>query len=176
MGKRSNFERIERDFYPTPREAVLPLSSYTLSLRQFDNYAEVCAGAGDLIKHLDSLGFNCRFASDIDPQEKNIVKKDALDISLEDLKDADCIITNPPWTRSVLHPMIDHFKRLKPTWLLFDAGWMFTKQAKEFLPYCETILTVGRLKWIPDSKYTGKDDCCWYLFRDHEVETRFINK
>ena len=22
MGKRSNFERVERDFYPTPREAV----------------------------------------------------------------------------------------------------------------------------------------------------------
>ena len=25
MGKRSNFDRIERDFYPTPEEAFLPL-------------------------------------------------------------------------------------------------------------------------------------------------------
>ena len=25
MGKRSNFERIERDFYPTPEEALIPL-------------------------------------------------------------------------------------------------------------------------------------------------------
>ena len=25
MGKRSNFPRRERDFYPTPRAAVLPL-------------------------------------------------------------------------------------------------------------------------------------------------------
>lgn len=27
MGKRSSFDRIPRDFYPTPREAVLPPSS-----------------------------------------------------------------------------------------------------------------------------------------------------
>ena len=26
MGKRSDFERVERDFYPTPYEAVLPLT------------------------------------------------------------------------------------------------------------------------------------------------------
>ena len=25
MGKRSNFERNPRDFYPTPKEAVIPL-------------------------------------------------------------------------------------------------------------------------------------------------------
>jgi len=25
MGKRSDFERVERDFYPTPEAAVLPL-------------------------------------------------------------------------------------------------------------------------------------------------------
>jgi len=23
---------------------------------------------------------------------------------------------------------------------------------------------VGRVKWIPDSKMTGKDNCAWYLF------------
>ena len=28
MGKRSNFERREADFYPTPRAAVLPLIPY----------------------------------------------------------------------------------------------------------------------------------------------------
>ena len=26
------------------------------------------------------------------------------------------------------------------------------------------IVSVGRVKWIPDSKMTGKDNCCWYLF------------
>ena len=173
MGKRSSFERIERDFYPTPFEAVKPLLPYLLT--NVENYAEPCAGDGTLIIHL-SNHVDCLWASDIDPQANDIDKKDALEVNENDLQDVDMIITNPPWSRNLLHPMIDHFRKLKPTWLLFDAGWMFTKQAKEFLPYCETILTVGRLKWIPDSKYTGKDDCCWYLFRDHEVETRFINK
>ena len=28
MGKRSNFERREADFYPTPRAAVVPLVPY----------------------------------------------------------------------------------------------------------------------------------------------------
>jgi hypothetical protein len=28
MGKRSNFERREADFYPTPRAAVVPLIPY----------------------------------------------------------------------------------------------------------------------------------------------------
>ena len=24
--------------------------------------------------------------------------------------------------------------------------------------------SVGRVKWIPDSKMTGKDNCAWHLF------------
>ena len=26
------------------------------------------------------------------------------------------------------------------------------------------VVSVGRIKWIKDSKSTGKDNCCWYLF------------
>ena len=43
MGKRSNFERREADFYPTPRAAVLPLIPYLRGIRTF---AEPCAGDG----------------------------------------------------------------------------------------------------------------------------------
>jgi len=35
MGKRSNFDRIERDFYPTPIEAVEPLLDH-LPYGEFD--------------------------------------------------------------------------------------------------------------------------------------------
>ena len=54
MGKRSNFERREADFYPTPRPAVLPLIPYLRSggIRTF---AEPCAGDGALVRHLESL-------------------------------------------------------------------------------------------------------------------------
>jgi hypothetical protein len=33
MGKRSNFERREADFYPTPRAALVPLIPYLRGIR-----------------------------------------------------------------------------------------------------------------------------------------------
>ena len=76
----------------------------------------------------------------------------------------DCFITNPPWSREILHPMIVHFARQHPTWLLFDADWMHTRQSAQYMPLLRKIVSVGRVKWIPDSPFTGKDNCCWYLF------------
>jgi hypothetical protein len=48
MGKRSNFERREADFYPTPRAAVVPLIPY-LRGRGIRAFAEPCAGDGALV-------------------------------------------------------------------------------------------------------------------------------
>ena len=53
MGKRSNFERREADFYPTPRAAVVPLIPYLRCIRSF---AEPCAGNGALVRHLEEFG------------------------------------------------------------------------------------------------------------------------
>ena len=36
MGKRSSFERIPRDFYPTPEAAVPPLLPFLRGVRTFD--------------------------------------------------------------------------------------------------------------------------------------------
>jgi hypothetical protein len=65
----------------------------------------------------------------------------------------------------VLHQLIIHLSSLAPTWLLFDADWAHTKQAVPYLERCRKIVSVGRVKWIPDSKMTGKDNCAFYLFR-----------
>lgn len=166
MGKRSNFERIERDYYPTPYEAVAPLFVHCSG-----KFIEPCAGNGALIKHLSDPIFNmqCVGAFDIEPQADNIIKKNALEITEEDVKDADWIITNPPWGRKkehnyILHKMIAHFAYLKPTWLLFDADWMHNVGSKPYLDYCEKIVSVGRVKWFEGSSSTGKDNCAWYLF------------
>ena len=77
---------------------------------------------------------------------------------------ADAIITNPPWSREVLHGLITHFQSIAPTWLLLDADWKQTRQAAPFLPHCSDIVAIGRVKWIEGSKYTGKDNACWYKF------------
>jgi len=173
MGKRSKFERIPRDFYPTPKEAVIPLIPH---LKKNSKFFEPCSGDGSLCLHLDDFGHSCIYASDIEPQGYGI-KQDAFDIHKSDIPETiDYIITNPPWSRDVLHPMIEHFRNLLPTWLLFDADWVHTKQAVPYLKYCSDIVAVGRVKWIPDSKHTGKDNCCWYQFQKEEVTTRFHSR
>ena len=53
MGKRSEFERIPRDFYPTPYSAVEPLIAH---LPEWYTFMEPCAGDGRLIDHLESNG------------------------------------------------------------------------------------------------------------------------
>ena len=162
MGKRSDFERNPRDFYPTPWEAAAPLLNHLpLDLK----YWEPCAGDGALIDHIDSIFFDaCGLATDIEPQRADVQRFDVFDVGGIHAPGMTHIITNPPWDRKILHPMITLFSALRPTWLLFDADWMHTKQSTEFQPYLRKIVSVGRVKWIPDSKMTGKDNCAWYLF------------
>lgn len=163
MGKRSDFKRVERDFYPTPEAAVLPLLPH---LEHGTMFIEPCAGDGRLTRHLEKHGMSCLRMFDIEPQHASVGKMDALsDDAWTALMDpsVDCIITNPPWDRKVLHPMMDTFRRAAPTWLLHDANWLFTRQAAPYLPYIAKIVTVGRVKWIEGTAMTGKDDVVWTL-------------
>jgi len=162
MGKRSDFERVERDFYPTPEAAVLPLLPH---LPPNCPFVEPCAGDGKLIDILCKYGHECVFASDIEPQRDDIKKADFAELGYFAYQRGHKIITNPPWNRKILHPMIERFREVgKGAWLLFDADWMHTKQAIPYLPYVSKIVSIGRVKWIPDSNSTGKDNCCWYYF------------
>jgi len=148
MGKRSSFKRIPRDFYPTPKAAVVPLIPH---LPAEFSYWEPCAG--------------------------DIPQADALDAQPSHRTAVDYIITNPPWDRKILHPMIERFSAMRPTWLLFDADWAHTKQSAPFIPWLQKIVSVGRVKWIPDSKMTGKDNCAWYLFNQHASgNTEFVGR
>jgi len=163
MGKYSNFDRIPRDYYKTPFAAVTPLIPH---LEEVQTYVEPCAGDGQLVNLLSDGGFECIAAYDIEPQEEWIVQKDALSLTSVDMKGADVIITNPPWTRPTLHAFLSHFvcELNMPTWLLFDAGWVHTKQSIPYQPLLRRIVSVGRVKWIEGTKMTGKEDCAWHLF------------
>lgn len=174
MGKRSDFERVPRDFYPTPLAAVLPLAPH---LPDGDFYYwEPCAGDGALDNHIVSIAAGLGHtwlpfeSSDIEPRNEFVHQADALEVSLPNAEISH-IITNPPWDRKVLHPMIERFSASRPTWLLFDADWMHTKQSAPFMPYLRKVVSVGRVKWIPDSKMTGKDNCAWHLFDQTGVYT-----
>jgi hypothetical protein len=159
--KRSDgqFERRKNDFYSTwdPRAVAALLPHLPPQTR----FCEPCAGDGALLDQLTAAGHVCARARDIAPGRNDIEQKDALTTITGNI---DCFITNPPWTRAILHPLIVHLSDQAPTWLLFDADWKHTKQAAPFLPRLRKIVSVGRLKWIQGSKCDGKDNCAWYLF------------
>lgn len=182
MGKRSDFDKRPQDQYLTPWEAVKPLIPF---LDNSTRFYEPCAGDGRLVGHISYLlsGAKCTGYSDIDPRGafdlavteyggahfSGVAEKDALTLTRSDLNGANTIITNPPWTRTkasgyLLHTMIEHFSDMVPTWLLFDADWAHTRQAGPFMQRCTHIVSVGRVKWIPGSKATGKDNVAWYRF------------
>ena len=171
MGKRSNFERISRDFYPTPNEAIEPLISH---LPNTGLFAEPCAGDGRLIDCIEELSnLHCYLAVDVEPRRDDIDEGNALTV---DVNECDLIITNPPWNRKILHPMIEHLANQKPTWLLFDADWIHTKQSVPYIKYLHKIISVGRIKWF--GNMTGKDNCAWHLFdyTTPKVYTRFYGR
>lgn len=171
MGKRSDFERNPRDFYPTPYEAVIPLLPH---LWPSTHFIEPCAGDGRLVGHLEKHGHKCVWASDIEPQAPGINQGDCL-LFGGNLPEGEAIITNPPWERSVLHKMIDSFRMKCPTFLLFDSDWAFTSQAVPYLKFCSKIITVGRVSWMENGT-SGMDNVCWYAFEACEVKTEFYGK
>ena len=170
MGKRSDFERKPRDFYPTPMEAVEPLLEY---LPEDFPFTEPCAGNGTLINHLETKGI-CMWASDIEPQAEGIYKYDYSNVGFIELTESEYVITNPPWDRKILHPMIEYFAPRIRTWLLFDADWMHTKQSIPYMKMCSKIVSVGRIKWF--GNMTGKDNCAWYLFDRKVNNTIFYGR
>ncbi|MCJ8336045.1 MAG: class I SAM-dependent methyltransferase, partial [Epibacterium sp.] len=107
------------------------------------------------------------YKKDIEPKAEDVEQGDALSTVYYDV--ADFCITNPPWDRKFLHPFIEWYTTQMPTWLLFDADWMHTKQSAMYMTYCKKVVSVGRVKWIEGSKSVGKDNCCWYLF-DYEYK------
>ncbi len=172
MAKRSTgtFERRPQDAYDTPYSAALELLPHVPNGARF---YEPCAGAYKLASHLESLGLRCTGATDSVPRDPRVRHKDACKIDGIDLAGAEFIITNPPWQRSVLHPMIEHFRLIAPAWLLLDADYAHTKQAAPYMEYCSKIVAIGRVKWIEGSKHTGKDNVAWYCFERKPCITEF---
>lgn len=162
MAKRSEqvFKRHERDFYKTPLAAVIPLLPH---LNPQTMFIEPCAGDGALLDILIDYNHEVIDAVDIEPQRNDICFGNAIIGSFRH-KNFDCFITNPPWDRNILHLIIENLSNQAPTWLLFDADWIHTKQAKPYLNRLVKVVSIGRVKWFPETKQTGKDNCAWYLF------------
>ncbi len=172
MGKHSDFPRRRHDQYFTPEKPVRDLVPYLP--KTFFTFCEPCAGDGRLIRNIQNLTPGvCIEAFDIDPKASDIERLDALKLPETE---ANFFITNPPWTRQILHPLIKHLSDMRPTWLLFDGDWLFTKQAKPYLPRLQKVVAVGRVSWM-ENGMSGKDNAAWYLFdRGNNQQTEFYGK
>jgi len=166
MSKRTPRESTlpPKQFWPTVPKAAAPLLPYLPARTVF---AEPCAGNGALIDLLEAAGHQCVWATDTSSARSDVGQADAM--TLRNIG-ADMFITNPPWKREILHPMIRHLSAMLPTWLLFDADWGFTKQSSGLIGRCSRIVPIGRVKWIPDSKFSGMDSCAWYEFLPGHTE------
>jgi hypothetical protein len=156
MGKRSDFERIARDDYSTPAKAVVPLLRW---LAPASKFVEPCFGAGHLADHLIAAGHILTGAYGWHDDDARTTKYN--------VESGVLIITNPPyWGRSRdLHRLIENLSNQALTWLPLSADWMHNKSSFELLHHrCRMVVSARRVKWIPDSEFTGKDNAAWYQF------------
>jgi len=144
MGKRSDFDKIPRDYYPTIDPKALPPKF--IEFVRGKTYAEPCCGEGDLVDLLMDISI-CRWESEIEYRGCGKVW-DAMCLSKHELSKCDLIIGNPPYTKSVLLPMIDHFISLKPTWLLLPSDLMHNIYFAPYMKKCSKVVSVGRLFWF----------------------------
>lgn len=155
------------DAYQSPPEVVRPLMPH---IPAGSTFIEPCVGRGRLWYALVEAGLVPRGEYDVLPINAGVTLADATELEADD---ADFYITNPPWTRRLLHAIIANLSRRRPTWLLFDADWAFTVQAAPFMRRCALYVAVGRVIWFPGTM-GGKDNVAWYLFVPYKVPTTFI--
>jgi hypothetical protein len=167
------FERVPRDFYPTPSSANKPLVSL-LGTALF-TYWEPCCGGNDLVKGLAKYIPNAKCVSASDITTDCGITKSVFDITADDVNTVgnQYFITNPPWINTSkdefqLFRMIHHLAALRPTIMLLNANICWNESSWNGklapMPICHWVKPIGRVKWIPDSPFSGKEDCAWFYF------------
>jgi hypothetical protein len=168
MNKRSSYRRIARDAYDTPAAAVAPLLPH---LAPRTGFIEPCAGAGKLVEHLTLAGHVLVRAHDLPDDARS---------ARYQIPAGAIIVTNPPyWGRGRdLREIIINLSDQAATWLLMPHDWLCNLSSTPLMPRLRTIVAIGRVKWIPDSPFTGKDNCDWMLFERPSawVKTEFLGR
>lgn len=170
MGKRSpGLPQRPRGYWPTPREAVVPLIPY---LPARARYGEPCAGNGALIGHLRELwpGGQNVWASDIHPDAGGIETIDALQIYRrpDQIWHVDLWITNPPWPKTGQRgdpalSIILNLTTVAPGWFLLPFAFAANSYFSRVIDRCSDIVPIGRVSWVGNGQ-PGKDDSAWFRF------------
>lgn len=164
MSKRSDFLKKGKDFYATVDAKAIPTK--LVDFIKGKTYAEPAYGNGDLENLLSGVA-TCKWRSDIRNTVDNSLVMDALDVTKEDLVDCDLIVTNPPFSKDILLPLIDHFVSLKPTWLLLPADYAHNIYFSPYMERCSKVVSVGRVCWFPKDgkRVASTENFAWYFWK-----------
>lgn len=178
MSKRSDFKKVPKDFYPTTDPKAIPPKF--VDFIRGKSYAEPCYGDGDLEDLLIDVS-TCKWRSDIRETVGCSKVVDALDITKDDVSECSLIVSNPPFSRDILLPMIDHFITLKPTWLLLPADYAHNIYFGPYMKKCSRVVSVGRLCWFPKDgkRVSSTDNFMWYFWKKGatiDTETIFYGR
>jgi hypothetical protein len=156
MSKTSKkFKRRAHDEYITPIEATLPLRPF---LREIRTFAEPCCNQRQLVGHLEPVGPICIHSDDIQHGTDALVDPILAQLIV------DAIITNPPYTWSVLKAMLVLFPKIAPTWLLLEADFKYRAQSAPFMRFCSDVVPIGQIRWFPGTKHKSFKHYAWYRF------------
>lgn len=151
--KTDNALKNPKDFWPTPFKPIRKLAEV---LPPFTVYEEPCAGDGAILRGLyDHL---CGDAYDFMPRAIGIRGADALTVRPKYL-----VITNPPYRRSLLQPLLDHWIGRHECWLLLPLDMASNVWTNPYMRYVDRILPLGRVSWMQNGK-AGMENSCWFHF------------
>ena len=159
MSKRTS-GTAPRTWWPTPLAAIQPLLAV---LDPGTAFIEPCAGDGALMYALIDAGHPCVEARDIAPLDLAVDVGDALDLAP---RPAVTVITNPPFERKLLVPLLCHWHRRQPAWLLLPSDALINLWFAPFAPYVNEIVPIGRISWL-NNGVAGKDNNAWVRFGLH---------
>lgn len=161
---------MPRDLYRTidPRavRALLP------HLGEHVAFIEPCAGHGDLVDQIVAAGHECIIASDIQPMRADIVKANAARLRMRKGMGGFQFITNPPFRRALLEPIMARLLPVAPTWLLLPADYAHNLWFARWMAQCTDVVSIGRLYWFAEEgrrPIQGVDNHAWFRFDAHDV-------
>lgn len=172
-------ELRDSDFWETPAEAFcrefIDLLPSTL------RYGEPCFGKGKLALHLTKASrlankhIVCCHASDLyveaEPELRS-VKLDARTLTTDDLEEPiDLWITNAPWRRGHLFPIIDNLVKIAPVWMILPGEFYHRRNASACMSRCSDVVSTGCVNWIPGKSGNARTAYAWYKFHNTPQKT-----
>jgi hypothetical protein len=156
------------NFWPTPASAVEPLVP---ELRQDlpapprAYFVEPCAGDGALVRALRLHGIACRVAFDTEPRDSIVRRGDAsrVDWTVADGAPAIPVVTNPPWARHLLEPILVNIIGTRVIWLLLPLDYATNLWTNPYMRYVNRIVPLGRVSWKGNGR-GGMENSAWFRF------------